>query len=297
MTRAAPSREAARGQVAAPSVATPPALSGTPSPADLLRGLQRHLALALSLGLIFGTLSALGVWYLYKTTRYSAQSLLEVSSSTPQLMRSNYPIEESRLEDYQTTQATYIKSRVVLGTAIRRPGVSAAIPAEASQLDPIIWLAENTNVKFNGEIMTIGLQGDHPSNLITLVNAVTDAYLDEVVNRENEQKSKRHKELKDAADKYREDLIGQRETMRQLAKSEGSNDPQTLAFTQQLLASRLSQTYGQLNDVQSKIRESQIQLGLLQNTGPGTESNAADSPTEAQDATAATDAPASKADD
>ena len=190
-----------------PVSAPPAALTGTPSPGDLLRGLQRHLALALSLGLIFGTLSALGVWYLYKTTRYSARSLLEVSSSTPQLLRSNIPIEESQLKDYQTTQATYIKSRFVLGAAIRRPGVTQAIPPEANQVDPIIWLADKLAVDFNGEIMTIGLQGDNRANLITLVNAVTDAYLTEVVNRENDQKLKRYKELKDAADKYREDLV------------------------------------------------------------------------------------------
>ena len=156
----------------------------------------------------------------------------------------------------------------MLGAAIKRPGI-ATLPSLAKEPDPITWLADNIAVKFNGEIMTIGLEGDDPTEIIKLVNAVTDSYLYEVVNREHDQKLARFSQLKDLVADYREDLKRRREANRTLAQNAGSNDSQTLAFKQQLLLDQMSQTNRQLIEVQARTRESEIQLSLLKPNAVG----------------------------
>ena len=50
--------------------------------------------------------------------------------------------------------------------------------------DPGEWLREQLSVSFasGSEVLEIALSGDDPKTVAALVNAVTGAYLDEVVN-------------------------------------------------------------------------------------------------------------------
>ena len=50
--------------------------------------------------------------------------------------------------------------------------------------DAVEWLADQFTLTFIGEVLYIELQGDDPVEVVKLVNAVTDAYMEEVVNAE-----------------------------------------------------------------------------------------------------------------
>ena len=97
---------------------------------------------------------------------------------------------------FQKTQAELLKSRLVLGKALSHPDV-AKLPSVLSRPDPIQWLADELTLTFVGELLYIGLQSDDPQEVVKLVNAVTDAYMEEVVNADNNRRKRRLAELKE----------------------------------------------------------------------------------------------------
>ena len=86
-------------------------------------------------------------------------------------------------------------SRVVLGKALSHPAV-AKLPSVVSRPDPIEWLADEISVSFVGELLYIGLEGNDPAEVVKLVNAVTDAYLEEVVNADKRRREQRLAKLR-----------------------------------------------------------------------------------------------------
>ena len=63
----------------------------------------------------------------------------------------------------------------------------------AEQDEPVDWLLENLEVQFpqETEVLEISLDGDRPDELWKVVNAVKQAYLDVVVNRDRLQRMDR----------------------------------------------------------------------------------------------------------
>src|SRR5947199_156607 len=69
--------------------------------------------------------------------------------------------------------------------ALRKPGISD-LATIREQTDPVAWLEKNVQVSFpaQSEVLRIAITGDYPADLAALVNAVKDAYIDEVGNGE-----------------------------------------------------------------------------------------------------------------
>ena len=64
--------------------------------------------------------------------------------------------------------------------ALRRPEV-VALKSVAEQVNPADWLKKQIQVDNAGQIFRISMSGNNPHELQVLVNAVTEAYLQEVV--------------------------------------------------------------------------------------------------------------------
>ena len=244
-------------------------LTGPPSPRALMAGLQRHLALALSLGLVLGSLTAAGVWFTYKIDSYSARALLRVLATTPTVMRTNSDIlkDDTTISQYQVTQATLIKSRLVLSKALGYPKV-AGLSVFKKEADPESWLAENLKINFAGEIMTISLSGNNPSEIVELVNAVTDAYLNEIVQNEQSERQQRYNSLRDLSAEYNRDLVTRHEKLRELARSTGSGDQDTVAFKQQIYLDQVNSTRRRLETIDFDLMQTRMQLGMLKPDAP-----------------------------
>ena len=103
------------------------------------------------------------------------------------------------------------------------------------QVDPIAWLQEKLEVEFvaGSEVMEISLTGQNPEEIAGIVNAVKEAYIDEVVNVHLKRRVERFDHLKKIKEQYTERLKKRRETMRKLAYSVEPNDQLTLALRQQ----------------------------------------------------------------
>ena len=69
--------------------------------------------------------------------------------------------------------------------------------------------------------MTVSLLGDKPPELILLLNAIVDAYLDEVLNNEQRGRLERLQKMKDISSKYEENLRTKRKTYKEFAELAG----------------------------------------------------------------------------
>lgn len=240
--------------------ARPPA---GPTAATYLKGIRRHLGLALSLGLLCAGFAAVTTWYVLPMSKYTAHSMLQVFATTPTILAdTTRNSDRSEFQLYKQTQEVLIKSRFVLQAALRNPKVGR-LPSVRAQVDPVEWLAKKLTITFTGEILQVSLNGNDPVEITDLVNAVTDAYLREVVNADRNRRRARFAQLKDVYAKYSDGLKNKREALRTLAIDAGSNDKQTLAFKHQIAMERHARAEQEYAQIKSDLRKSLGQLQIL----------------------------------
>ena len=163
---------------------------------DSTRAMIRACAWVLALGVpivLAVTAAAVVIAWALIPTEYTATVWLRIAGPQPDLV-GNAGNGNNALAD-RRTQAALIRSNFVLNAALRKPGI-AQLPSIRDRRDPVAWLRDQLTVGFPGdsEILQITLSGDDPSQIVKLLNAVKDAYMEEVVAVEHETE-RRQKEI------------------------------------------------------------------------------------------------------
>ena len=246
----------------------PPALSAALNMRGLLRGVWRNLGIGLGLGLLMATAAAVATWFGMPNSKFSARSMLYVSATPPQhavstLDRTPAAGGGAEFLMFQKTQTELLKSRFVLGKALSHPDV-AKLPSVIRRPDPIQWLADELSLSFVGELLYIGLESDNPQEVVKLVNAVTGAYLEEVVNGENNRRKKRLDDLKKTWGELSEKMSLHKKNVGELAERAGSNDRETVEYRNQLAMQRASRAEQDLRTLRIQLRDAKIDLATLQ---------------------------------
>jgi capsular exopolysaccharide synthesis family protein len=233
----------------------PPALASGPDLPALLRALKRRWFLAFFLGTLLAAGAGVAAWYLLPI-RYTAYSQLRIAMTPPWLVVRNADTPDGRGEflTYLRTQAAWIKNYFVLGAALQREEVKY-LRMVREQPEPLTWLADELKVDFQegSEILTVSLIGTDPDEVVTLVKAVTQTYLDKIVNMEREQRRTRLTELNDIYGKSVEKLRVRRNSMRKLADTLGTSDSQALSQKQMNLLTYFGEKQRQLGQVETEL--------------------------------------------
>jgi hypothetical protein len=174
----------------------------------------------------------------------AASALLQVARSAPTVLtdgRHEARMDAAEFSSFKQTQAEWIKSRVVLNSALRDPNVQK-IGILKEQADAISLLKSNLRVEFSGdtELLRVSISSMRPQEAAVLINAIVDAYMREIVNRERNQKLLRLDKLKGIYIKYQDSLKIKRVQLRELTSATHSDDPQTTSKKKQLLMEELS---------------------------------------------------------
>lgn len=205
----APAPSIPHATIPAPSLVTPATqdvLRGGMDASTFLNALRRRWLLALCLGLVVGTLSAIGMWALFPQSS-SAKALFQVSAEQETVLRNDQPNMQG-FENLKKTQLALLKSNFVLSAAIRNPKVGG-LSALAGEKDQVDWLQRNLSVEFpqNGELLEITLAGDElPDELKILVNAVSEAYEKEVLGQLAQRRAANRDLLRRSLDDVNKDL-------------------------------------------------------------------------------------------
>ena len=203
------------------------------SPQGLLLAFRRRWRAAVLIAVPVAAIAAAIAW-LSVPAPFTAFALLRVASVEPRLVFQTAET-NSDFATYRRTQMALIKSRFVLNAALRKPNV-AALPMVRQESHPVQWLEDAVQVDSydSPEILRISLTGDEPTALAEIVNAVRDAYLEEVVNADRKQRIARLNDLERIYEQTEDKVRLKEKRVNDLAQELGTGDAQALTVKQQM---------------------------------------------------------------
>ncbi len=242
--------------------ALPPALSATLSPAALLTAFRRRWFVAVTLGLISAGIVAAGVWVAFPSGGHTAHTLLHIADRQPVVIAA-IPENQADFGNYQRTQLVLIKSLPVLNAALRDPKVKK-LPAVQKRINPIGWLKEEIKADFSlaPSILRISMSGHDPEQLTLLLDAVREAYLSEIVNKEHNLRLERLKQLKDMHAERDRVWQEKRNALRLLKNDLGAGDGKLLAIKQEYDERELNALRTELFQLESQLRTARWEAQL-----------------------------------
>jgi succinoglycan biosynthesis transport protein ExoP len=231
---------------------------------ELLRACRRRWLLCLLVGLLLGIAGTAAAWVLMPiTTKYTARTLLQVSSRAPKIV---FDAEsQPDFGSYQRTTIALIKSRLVLQAALKQPGI-LQLPTMKQLQDPITWLEKNILADFSigPEILRIALNGENQEEITQIVEAVRDSYLSEVVDKEKNRRRDRLQEIENLWKRYDDTLRDKRAKLRKLAETVGSGEAKVIAIKQQTSLETLAALEKEFFSIGADKRRQRVELSSLE---------------------------------
>jgi capsular exopolysaccharide synthesis family protein len=244
--------------------AIPEILTAKPGPVELLHALRRRWMIAIGLGLLLGGLLTAMVWF-FVPVRYEVVALVRVSAVRQSFFGVSAGRREADFETYKRTQAALLKSNFVLQATLRKPEIQRLQLIQENKDDQLNWLSGQIIVDFPGdaEIMRVAMRGERPKELATLVNAVKQAYMDEIVNNEREESMRQRDVLERSYRKNREEIRVRMDALYQLHKQYGTSSSQAAQLKRQMAIKDLEGTVTTRNTIQQQLGELEMKILLM----------------------------------
>lgn len=228
------------------------------NPMAVLHALRRRWKSAVFFAVPAAVLAAAAVWLLVPAT-YTAYAVLGIDASEPKLV---FDTAESKpdFNTYRQRQIGHITSHFVLNAALRKPGVGDSATLR-EQPYPIDWLETHLEVgpHRSPEFLKIALTGTRPEELAAIVNAVKDAYLEEVVHAERNARMTKLANLERIFEETDEKVRLKQSRVDKLARQLGSGDSKALSIRQQMSLEYFAQLQREYSRVRFDLMREQIE--------------------------------------
>jgi capsular exopolysaccharide synthesis family protein len=212
-------------------------VEGTPGGlnfSQLLHALRRRWLLALVAGLMVGVPLAALLW-LVAPQNYEVVAWLRVGapqqwSSTPGSW------DASEYEPYRQSQAALIRSPVVLVEALNKEGISS-LPLLRSEKEQRRFLEDEITVVTprDSQLLQIRMRGKDPQQLVKIVNAVKDSYIDNVVEVENRESVQKLHLLENTLGGLQTDISNKHDALQKLQEKTSSADLDSVKLRESIL--------------------------------------------------------------
>lgn len=228
------------------------------NPWAVLNALRRRWLPATLVAIPAALIAAAACWKAIPST-YTSFAMLRIASTEPRLVFDTAE-RKSDFDTYRQTQAAMITSRFVLNAALRKPGVSD-LETIRQQAYPIAWLETQLEVGTNRspEILRISMKGERPDDIAAIVNAVKDAYLEEVVHAERKDRLARLSDLERIFSETDEKVRLKQERVEKLAKQLGTGDSKALTIKQQMALEYFAQLQREHARVRFELMREQLE--------------------------------------
>jgi succinoglycan biosynthesis transport protein ExoP len=222
---------------------------------------RRRWLPAVTMGLVAATL-AVPIW-LFMPKGFEAVAWLRVRDKTG--MFGGGGRDNAEYESYRKTQVQLIKSPFVLMSALRRPGVSDLKTLQDEKQDQVGWLARNIQVSapMESEVLQVRLRGESASDVTLIVNAVTQAYLSDVVNKEKADRLERRDTIERQYKQNMTEVRRRRDDYNNLAKTFGASESIEVATQRSLLLDHAGTLRAQLTSMQRDLSVLDAELAVL----------------------------------
>jgi capsular polysaccharide biosynthesis protein len=236
--------------------------------AAVLSAIRRGWRIALPLGICFAAASAFAAWELF-TPKYSASAYLRIDASDrPLIFKTADDATAGPGGDfnlYKSTQQQLVRTPFVLKAALRDTKLSS-VEGIAEQEDPVNWLKDNLKVAFpgNGEIMQISIETISPTACVPIVNGVVDAYMQEVVMTDRNERLKRLDTLEKVFSERTNQVRSKRVELKNLATTLGTSDTSSLTVAQQNALQQFGRMQEKLSEVQFSLMQSEGEIKIAE---------------------------------
>lgn len=222
---------------------------------------RRRWLSSIVVGLLLGTAAAVVTW-LFLPRGYEAVAWLRIGGGGGMLTGAAGG-GGGEYESFRKTQLQVIKSPFVLTSALRRPGI-AELSIFKEVEDPVGWLQNSLQVVAPAEsqVLLIKLRGKFAQDVTRVVNAVTSAYLEDVVNKDRADRLGRREILERKHKENQAELRQRRETFQNLARELGTRDSSEVATQRSLLLDHLGTLRSQMTQLQRDITSIDMELAM-----------------------------------
>jgi hypothetical protein len=191
---------------------------------------------------------------------HQPEALLRIRAQTPTLLASTSvtATSDQDFNVFKNTQASLLKSNFVIQAALRRPKLKALPLIQKHRDDLIDWVQQNMTVDYPGdaEIMRIRFAEGSQEEQATILNAVAETYITEIVDAERQETAASRDILEKALKKAKEELRTKSETLYRLRQD--LNQGESSEVSKQLLMKRLNA----LSDRRIKLDDQLFELKL-----------------------------------
>ena len=230
---------------------------------NFFHALRRRCLVAFGLGFAVTAVVAVVLWFIIPVN-YEAVALIRVRAVTQSIMsmgRRGQGIHD--YETYKQTQAALIKSPYVVNAALRRPEIFNLRMVQAEE-NPVAWLAGEISVTNpqNSEVLRITMKGEIRDEIVKIVNAVNQAYMEEIVQADRDSLLERLDILKRT---YRQNVTtikDKQDAVYKLAEQVGTTDAHAARITQELEMERLFTFRKKRNQIELELREVETEVQM-----------------------------------
>jgi len=254
------------GRWVVPADMIPAAVETSQNVTQFYHAVRRHWIGILAAGLLLGGGAAAGVWFGWGS-HYTARAVLKVAYQ-PQVVafQTAETQQQARapeaFEVFKDTQIQLIKSDVVLTPALRDPAARELEPIRKRGAAAAEWLADEIEVGFpqEAEIMEVRFTSRDPAEAATLVNAVVEAYLEDVVNRGTQERRERLDKVEQAIAQKDTELREAWNEISRLSRDFGVSEDEAMRLKQQLIQQELADYRREYMRTQFELRRARGEL-------------------------------------
>jgi capsular exopolysaccharide synthesis family protein len=220
-------------------------------------------------GLPLAALAAAAAWYLLPPPQYSTQALLHIAARAPRVLGNAGEV-EGDFQAFLQTQKQFLKTRSLLETALKEPGVRD-LPSVQRRRDPVPWLRQKLEVDSAGgpEILRIGLSGDRAEDLPVIVNAVARTYLRDFGNEAQSRREAHLRQLEEVRKKLEARARPAREALNREAPGGAETDPKVRTKQRELELERIGEMKKVLVNQEMELMKLQAKARLRERTLTG----------------------------
>jgi polysaccharide biosynthesis transport protein len=241
---------------------------GTPaglSFSELAHALRRRWLLAAIVGALIAVPIAALVWLVTPDT-YDVVAYLRVGDDPVKSTKSDFR-NPAEYEAYRKTQAARIKSPLVLQNAISKLSEDPTISMLRTEREPQRFLEDEVSVSapLEQELLAIRMRGRDPNQLVKIVNAVRDSYVDNVLNNENRQNYERYNLYQKDLKAIEEDLATKTEHFVEMQKRLNAADLPAVRYRYESLMSQMRELRDASHKTKEELGKVEERLDILKN--------------------------------
>ena len=227
--------------------------------------LRRRWLAALLLGGLGAALTAGVLLWLFPESS-SVTAYLSVKALEPEtLFDENQRVNPKEYEIFQSTQLALLKSHFVLNAALARSDISQLDAVVKETPDELAWLSDEIRVTFggDGEILEVRFDGEEdPEEIKKIVDAVIEAYTNEVIWNERTRSSVTRESLKTLHTQLRAELAEEMERFETLSKELGASGSASTTAVLSMLANEVRMIQQQIIEKKSELLDIEVMKTL-----------------------------------